>query len=272
MLTAEIINVEKSYGARKMIQTANLKIYDNSRIGIVGKNGSGKSTFLHLIAGWEKPDKGTVNLWEEPTVIPQMEHSESVFLPKKDRSIWGVPGPEQMKGSGGEETRKKIAQAFSADTRFLLADEPTSHLDISGIKQLEKNLQGFKGGIVLISHDEMLLNAVCTVIWEMENGIIKEYTGNYSAYQKQKQKEKELQAKEYESYKKEKKRLETAAEAKEKLSRQLKKAPSRMGNSEARLHKRSVGRQKAKLSRAGKSVEKRITQLDKKKSRLNMAL
>ncbi|WP_252311565.1 ribosomal protection-like ABC-F family protein [Sinobaca sp. H24] len=264
MLAAETINVEKSYGVRKVVRNVNLKIYEDSRIGIVGRNGSGKSTLLQLIAGVDEPDKGHVNLWWPPAFIPQLEKAEPLFLTAKEKDIWGVSGMDEPKKSGGEETRKKIAEAFSAETRLLLADEPTSHLDIEGIEQLEKSLKRYQGGIVLISHDEMLLNNICTVIWEIEDGVVTEYAGNYSAYQNQKQQENERKAKEYESYHKEKKRLEAAAEAKEQHARQLKKAPSRMGNSEARLHKRSVGRQKAKLSRAGKSVEKRMTQLEEK--------
>lgn len=264
MLAAETINMEKSYGVRKIIRSVNLKIYEDSRIGIVGRNGSGKSTLLQLIAGVHAPDKGHVNLWWPPAFIPQLEKAEPLFLTAKEKNNWGISNKYETSKSGGEETRQKIAEAFSADTRLLLADEPTSHLDNGGIEQLEKSLQRYQGGIVLISHDEMLLNNVCTVIWEIEDGVVTEYAGNYSAYQNQKQQENERKAKEYESYHKEKKRLEAAAEAKEQHARQLKKAPSRMGNSEARLHKRSVGRQKAKLSRAGKSVEKRITQLEEK--------
>lgn len=264
MLAAETINVEKSYGVLKVVRSVNLKIYEDSRIGIAGRNGSGKSTLLQLIAGVDVPDKGHVNLRWPPAFIPQLEKAEPLFLTAKEKDIWGVSGVDETKKSGGEETRQKIAEAFSADTRLLLADEPTSHLDIKGIEQLEKSLKRYQGGIVLVSHDEMLLNNICTVIWELEDGVVTEYAGNYRAYQNQKQQENERKAKEYESYHKEKKRLETAAEAKEQHSRQLKKAPSRMGNSEARLHKRSVGRQKAKLSRAGKSVEKRMTQLEEK--------
>lgn len=105
-------------------------------------------------------------------------------------------------------------------------------------------MKHFAGGALIVSHDRAFLNAVCTKIVELENGVVHFYSGNYDAYREQKEIEKMTAESEYITYEKEKRRLKKVADATEKRAAKVKKAPSRMGNSEARLHK--MGDQRAK--------------------------
>ncbi|WP_141430400.1 ribosomal protection-like ABC-F family protein [Bacillus sp. 03113] len=264
MLLLEANKIEKSYGDRLVIKVEQLRVYHGDRIGIVGKNGEGKSTLLKMLVNELEPDQGTVQLFGPVTFIPQLEILEMDEIGTKERNHWGVPLEKGDLLSGGEVTRKKIATAFSSDAMLIFADEPTSHLDVQGIEQFEKEVKEFDGGIVIISHDQELLNQVCKTIWEVDNGALTIFEGNYSDYLAQKQQMKERQLYEYEQYIKEKQRLEQAAIERSQKSKSLKKTPSRMGNSEARLHKRSVGKQKAKLDKGVKAIQSRINQLEKK--------
>jgi len=167
--------------------------------------------------------------------------------------------------SGGEKTRFKLAIALEEKSALIFADEPTSNVDMEGIELMEKRFEEYNGALLIISHDRDFLDRLCNKILEIEHGKIKIYNGNYSDYAAQKKQEVERAQFEYEAYIKEKKRLqEVILETKQKV-KSIKKAPRRMGNSEARLH-RKMGNQKAKanLERAIKNIEKRIEHLEVK--------
>lgn len=263
MLLLEAKQIEKSYGARLIIQAEKLQVYQGERIGLVGKNGAGKSTLLKMLARELEPDCGTIKMYGNFSYIPQLEVIETSDITEQAEQVWGIPRKEHAL-SGGEETRKKIAAALSSPTQLILADEPTSHLDVQGIEMLEHELKNFSGAVIIISHDRELLNQLCTSIWEVEEGKLHVYEGNYDAYLEQKEHLKTRAWLEYEQYIQEKRRLEQAAREKSQQSKSMKKAPSRMGNSEARLHKGTVRQKKAKLDREAKAIRSRIAQLEQK--------
>jgi macrolide transport system ATP-binding/permease protein len=177
---------------------------------------------------------------------------------------FGVDTAPQSYMSGGEKTRLKIAQGFSKNSSVLFADEPTCNLDMSGIGLLEEKLRGFRGGILIVSHDRTLMDNICNKILEVEDTKIKIYNGNYSDYRLQKEMELDRQYFEYDQYIKEKRKIEKAIIEKKEKVRTMRDTPARMGNSEARLHRMGPQRQKAKLDRAAKNMESRIAHLEKK--------
>ncbi|WP_214480533.1 ribosomal protection-like ABC-F family protein [Bacillus sp. SM2101] len=264
MLLLDANQIEKSYGDRTILNIQQLQVFNGEKIGVVGKNGEGKSTLLKILVEQLEPDSGIVNVYCPIAYIPQLEDLEVSDIPQKLNGHWRIPKERKQFLSGGEETRKKIASALSANAKLIIADEPTSHLDVEGIEQFERELKAFAGSVIIISHDQQLLNQVCTTIWELDKGKVHCYDGNYEAYVEQKKHLKDRQQFEYEQYVKEKQRLEQAAVEKSQKSKSLKKAPSRMGNSEARLHKRSVGQKKAKLDKGVHALRSRIDQLEKK--------
>jgi len=166
--------------------------------------------------------------------------------------------------SGGEKTRYKIASCLSENSSILLADEPASNLDIQGIELLEEKLGCFKGLLLIVSHDRELLDKLCTRIIEIDDRSLKNYNGNYSQYKLQKDMELERAQFEYVQYTTNKKALLEAISEKKNRVAAMRKAPPRMGNSEARLHKMGNQKAKANLNKAIKAMETRISKLDTK--------
>ncbi|EZH67064.1 hypothetical protein DH09_03760 [Bacillaceae bacterium JMAK1] len=250
-----------SVKGKSLFSIDQLHVYEGERIGLVGKNGAGKTTLLQLLATIRTVDEGEVILKGTSAFVPQEDHLPSLEREHKERHLWNVP---ETPNSGGEKTRLKIAHAFATDAELLIMDEPTSHLDVTGIEQLEDQIVNQSRTVIVTSHDIAFLNTICTTIWELDDGKLTVFTGNYDAYKKQKREMVDEQAFQYDQYVKEKKRLQQSIEGVKKKSASIKKAPSRMGNSEARLHKRSAGETKAKLNRAGKAIDARIQQLEVK--------
>ena len=145
----------------------------------------------------------------------------------------------------------------------MLADEPTTNLDMDGIEKLEEMLLAFRGGLLLISHDRMLLTNVCNKVLDLDNGVFTLYSCGFSDYMTQKEREKVEQQAKYEAYAAEHVRLQQVAAEKVRQSASVRKAPRRMGNSEARLHKMGGQKQKEKLDRSAKAAKSRLEQLEK---------
>ncbi|WP_026688947.1 ribosomal protection-like ABC-F family protein [Alteribacter aurantiacus] len=261
MLLLETTRIELSYGDRTLINTDSIRVYRGEKIGIVGRNGEGKTTLLKILANELSPDQGNVTALVPFAYLPQLEMTVE-DLSQRERAKWHVPDGDAM--SGGEKTRRKIAATLASGAELLLMDEPTSHLDMDGVEQFEIDIKERPGAVVMISHDRELLDRVCTTIWEIEKGRLSVYKGNYTDYVKKKADQKEREWFEYEEYTKEKTRLTEAKQQTAQRSSSIRKAPRRMGNSEARLHKRSSGKQKAKLDKSAKVIQSRIDQLDKK--------
>ena len=128
-----------------------------------------------------------------------------------------------------------MGQHFPARRPF--ADEPTTNLDMEGVELLEKMMKGYRGAILMISHDRTLLDRVCNQIWELDKGNIRVFDGNYSDWAAQKERERGFQEFEYQQYQKEKKRLERTTDALQRKSQTMTKPPKRMGSSEWILYK-----------------------------------
>ena len=238
-------NVIKYYRDRKIIDIEELKIYQGEKIGIVGINGSGKSTLLNIISGKVETDSGEVIVNGNISYIEQLNSEES-FL------------------SGGEITKKKIDDKLSEHSDILLADEPSSNLDIDEIEKLKRKLKEYKGTLCLISHDRNLLDSVVDNILEIEEGQVTKYRGNYTKYKTQNEESKKRKQFEYEQYVTEKKRLEVSINKVKNEAKSMRKTPKRMGNSEARLHKRGVENKREKVEQRSKSLETRLEKLEEK--------
>lgn len=243
----KLSNIIKKHGDRKIFEISDLVIQDKQKIGIVGKNGIGKSTFLNIISGDIKPDSGNIKINGKISYIRQLDDFGT------NRKI-----------SGGEKMLQTINLSLQENPDILLADEPSSNLDIYNIEYVTKKFKEFNGTLLLISHDRNILDEVCNYIIEIENGEIIQYKGNYSLYKKQKNDKIERKKFEYFQYIKEKNRLEHAIIASKNSTKSIRKAPKRMGNSEARLHKRESTEIKEKLEGHTKAIETRLSHLEKK--------
>ena len=243
-MSIKIKNLKKYIGERLLIDLPELTINEEARVGIVGENGSGKTTLLNLIARKEEIDEGQIIHSDNVSMIGQ-------FLEADDTR------------SGGEQTKEKIRKAVQHTADILLADEPTNHLDQKGREYLIKELKYFKGCLLIVSHDRDFLNQMCEEILEIDGGIVRHYSGNYDDYLYQKEIEEKEYQKKYQNYVKEKERLTDSMQELHDKSAGIKKAPKRMGNSEARLHKRGKGQAAKKaLSKQALTIETRLEKLE----------
>lgn len=204
-----LLNMEhvcKTYGDRTLADDISFYMKDGDRVGIVGVNGCGKSTFLRLAAGKESPDSGKISydpnvrlgyLPQDPpfdpenTVIEQVEagldptareiaHYEAVEILTR----LGISDLSQKMGtlSGGQRKRVALASCLVHPCDLLLLDEPTNHLDAQMIGWLENYLASFTGGLLLVTHDRYFLERVVNRTMEVSFGKIYLYEGGYSAY------------------------------------------------------------------------------------------
>lgn len=204
LLIAE--NIQKSYGEKILLNNVSLNIEEKQKIGIIGVNGCGKSTFLKILAGKLEADRGDVNLIgktkisylsqdfelnEENTIIDEIlknvideeseikEHEAKSVLTKLElfdstRIIKTL--------SGGEKRKVALACALVKTCDILMLDEPTNHLDSDMIEWLEKYLIKFSKSLVMVTHDRYFLERVVNKIIEVDKGNIYEYVANYSKY------------------------------------------------------------------------------------------
>ena len=236
MAVLSFSNAHLAYGHVALLDEAAFSLEAGERLGLIGRNGAGKSSMLKIIAGLEKLDDGLLQMTQgvricyvpqEPVFEPghsvfeavsegvaearavrqaYEEHAEGVDLDALQTRIealdaWNweqrvdttlaqlhLDGRREIgELSGGMKKRVALAQALVAVPDVLLLDEPTNHLDLDSIAWLEELLRGFKGSVMLITHDRAFLDAVTTRIIELDRGIIRSYPGNFSAYERLKE-------------------------------------------------------------------------------------
>ncbi|MEY9887572.1 ATP-binding cassette subfamily F protein uup [Catenulispora sp. MAP12-49] len=206
-------NVSKAYTARTLMDKVSLGLSEGDRIGVVGRNGGGKSTLLRVLAKLDEPDSGRVThtgglriafVGQHDTLDPAATIRHELVADKPDHEwladarvrdvITGLFGgtdfpafPEGMDTrigplSGGERRRVALAKALINEHDLLLLDEPTNHLDVEGIAWLARHLATAKPALLTVTHDRWFLDAVTTRTWEVVNGQVLDYDGGYSAY------------------------------------------------------------------------------------------
>ena len=263
MLLLEASNIKKYYSNRLIIEIDQLKVYSGDKIGIVGQNGCGKTTLMNILSKVIEPDEGVVKQYCPITYIRQFS-DEGISAEQKLLKEFNLSQKFHQKAfSGGEKTRIKIANALSSENIILFADEPTANLDYKGVELLKQKLSKLDS-LLLISHDRDLLDSLCNKIIEVGHGKLKYYNGNYSSYKKQREIEHEHALSEYEKYIAEKASLEAAIRDRQERSSSMRKAPKRMGNSEARLHKRKATEKQKKIHNGINSMATRLEKLEVK--------
>ena len=208
LLTAQ--NISKTYMERKVLDDVSFYLNSGDKVGIIGINGTGKSTLLKILAGAEEPDRGDIIRTNGTRIsylpqIPEFGDSGSVLeqvllhLPAdlreakeyEARSILdklGITDKERdiSSLSGGEKRRAGIAAALIQPSDVLLLDEPTNHIDNETAQLLEDLLMKYRGAIVMVTHDRYFLNKVCSKIVEIDKGNLYVCNGKYSDYLMQK--------------------------------------------------------------------------------------
>lgn len=272
-LVLQAHQISKSYGEQQLFNSFSLKVYSGERIGITGPNGAGKSTLLKVLAGIESPDEGSVRLYTSYSFLRQQDdgvpESMASSLPVgRNQRLMGLldwePDRQHVHLSGGEKAKLRFLHAFDPDCGILFADEPTSNLDMESADIVKKELKAYKGTLLLVSHDRDLLDELCDTILEIMNGEVRVFPGNYTQYVRQREAEYQRQVFEYESYIRERERLKERILERKANRQTVRKTPSRMGNSEARLHRRNWTAIQKKLSQSIDQLETRLEKLEKK--------
>ncbi|MCP8969942.1 ribosomal protection-like ABC-F family protein [Ectobacillus ponti] len=202
--TIKAIGLSKSYEDKVLFRDANLLVQFGERVGLLGANGSGKTTFLNMLLGEEQPDSGVVELGASvmAAYLPQkvtFQNEELTVLEcfREDISILEGKAREYLSKfmfykksvfkkvkhlSGGERIRLKLGMLLYQDINLLILDEPTNHLDIDSIETLEEALEEFDGTIFFISHDRYFINKMGERVIAVEDSALKSYPGNYDYY------------------------------------------------------------------------------------------
>ena len=208
ILSAE--HITKAYTLKKLLTDVTLYIGEHDRIGVVGINGTGKSTLLKILAGIEEPDSGTVMRKNGLRVsfLPQMP-DYSVERTAVEQVLFDAPkdvgAPDEYEAktllsqfgisdfeadvrtlSGGQKKRVALAAALIRPVDLLLLDEPTNHIDAPTIALLEEKLGKYRGALMMVTHDRYFLDRVCNRIAEISGGELYLHDGNFSYYLEQK--------------------------------------------------------------------------------------
>ena len=204
LLSAEHLSI--NFGSRQLLDDVNFYLNEGDKTGVIGINGTGKSTFMKVLAGVTEPDGGTISrnpnvqvsfLPQNPVMQDDATVLEQVFLhfPAEFRALneyeaksmlnrLGLPDFEQKVGtlSGGQRKRVALAAALLSPADVLILDEPTNHLDSEMVAWLEDWLRRFKGGLIMVTHDRYFLERVVNHITELSRGKLYHYEANYSKY------------------------------------------------------------------------------------------
>jgi ABC transport system ATP-binding/permease protein len=198
--------VSKAYGVRPMLTDVSLGIGAAERIGIVGRNGDGKTTLLEVMTGIEPPDSGRVShsrglligyLHQADELIDSHTVREAVLGGRSDHEWAGDPRlreivEELLAGveldravlglSGGERRRCALAALLLGEHDLVVLDEPTNHLDVEAVAWLADHLANRPSALVVVTHDRWFLDAVCQATWEVHDGVVDAYEGGYAAF------------------------------------------------------------------------------------------
>ena len=204
LLSAEQLSI--NFGSRQLLQDVDFYLNEGDKTGVIGINGTGKSTFLKVLAGLVQPDSGHISrrpnlqvsyLPQNPEMDDDRTILEQVFasMPPQFRALneyeakamltkLGLGETDRRIGtlSGGERRRAALCAALIHPADVLVLDEPTNHLDTEMVAWLEDWLRRYKGGLVMVTHDRYFLERVVNHITELSRGKLYHYEANYSRY------------------------------------------------------------------------------------------
>lgn len=225
-------NIRKSYEDLDVLKGIDIDINEGERIGVVGKNGAGKTSLANIIFGSLQYDSGSIIAGARELKIGYLLQSTSysvntfnALLDSDDTAgvlgdfsnTVGRLGLKQVEhwdesrlngASGGERTKLALANVLVSRPDLLILDEPTNHLDFRGVEWLAEELQKYRGTIFVISHDRYFLDKIASRIIEIEDGKARSYSGNYSFYRARKKREYEEQLHKYYEQEKRKHKIE----------------------------------------------------------------
>lgn len=201
MILVDVADVSASRPGKPLFSNCSVTVSAGDRLGVVGVNGTGKSTLLRVLAGVEEPEAGVVRrgrgvqvaMLDQRAPLPEGTVTEVVEALAGDRpweaaavldrlGMGGLGDRRTDRLSGGQAKRVALARTLVSEADLLVLDEPTNHLDIDSIAWLEERLAGHKGGLVLVTHDRHLLDRLTNRILELDRGSTYVHEGGYDAF------------------------------------------------------------------------------------------
>lgn len=254
-------DLSMGFEGRTLFSDVNLLVQGGDRIALLGDNGTGKSTFLKLLMKEEKPTGGKIKFGPSVKMayLPQIIHFdhpersildtmiyEKNYSTQTARNRLGAflfSGEDVFKPvsalSGGEQSRLRLCMLMDEEINLLILDEPTNHLDIASREWIENAVAGFQGTLLFVSHDRYFIDQFANRVWELEDGRISDFKGNYRQFKAMKERQAAQQPAQTKAPKEKKERTVTAEAAQKKNQKQLEKQIAKM--------EREIEKQEVKL-------------------------
>ncbi|MFU2163814.1 ABC-F type ribosomal protection protein Vga(F) [Streptococcus pluranimalium] len=245
MEVMKCIQLEKEFAGRSLFTIQQLSLQTGQKVGLVGNNGVGKSTFLKILLGLDRDFAGQIEVKADWAYVPQLQERSSL--------------------SGGEQVWKSIQEAFAQRPQLLIMDEPTANLDQEHQEKLIKQIKRYRGSLLVVSHDRHFLNQIASHIWHLEEGKVQVYTGNYEAFVESRRARRKGQQEAYEAYQKKVAQLKKAQQERQVKAQKMGKKKKGISSSEWKVSAMmgSYDSQAKSMAKSAKQLEKRIERLEK---------
>jgi ATP-binding cassette, subfamily F, member 3 len=275
-------DVRREFGAFEVLRGASLQLYRGEKVGLIGRNGTGKSTLLRILAGQERPDGGHVTRTPSDLLIATLPQTAEFLAGlsvgealldapagepappwERDRVLAGlglahVPLDQPAATlSGGEKTRLLLARVLLSDADLILLDEPTNHLDVAMLEWLEGFVRASRKTFLLVSHDRRFLDRTADRLYELEGGRLTPYAGGYSFFAEQKRLALQRQASLFEEQQRQVKVLQEFIRRQIGMAAGIQEGPKR-----GRDHYGRVSKKVARQARAAQSRLDRLPRID----------
>lgn len=206
----QIKGVSKAFGEKKLFEDVYLRCEGGERIALLGENGTGKTTLLNMLTGYDRPDSGSIRLGPsvKAAYLPQVIHFAHPERSMLDTMLYELDiTPQSARNrlaayqftgedvkpvsvlSGGELSRLRLCMLMDESINLLILDEPTNHLDIDSREWLEQAVEAFDGTLLFVSHDRYFINRFATRVWELADGVITDYPMGFAQYRRAKDEE-----------------------------------------------------------------------------------
>ncbi|EFR31379.1 ribosomal protection-like ABC-F family protein [Eremococcus coleocola] len=244
MSEIEIYNLKKEIAGHILFEIKEILVEKGARIGLVGPNGQGKSSLLKILIGQDNDYQGKCQINSKFAYLPQLKPVSTM--------------------SGGQQTLSELQKSFESNAPILILDEPSTNLDQYWRQWLIDQLKVYSGTLIMASHDRTLLNQTVYQIWELDQGKLTTYHGNYTDYKKEKDQAIAKQAQDYEAYQEKRKQLTREIHNRQEKAKHFKKRKASVSVSDYKVNNFAGGydgQEKAMAKRA-KSLQKRLDKLE----------